>query len=121
MNIALWILQSLLAFAFCAAGLMKLAKSRAALLADKRMAWANDFESSHIKLIGLVEVLGGIGLILPLALHVMPILTPVAAAGLALLMIGAVATHIRRKESPVPPMVLALLSLAVAVGRFVIA
>jgi uncharacterized membrane protein YphA (DoxX/SURF4 family) len=118
MNIALWVLQSLLAFAFCAAGAMKLAKSRAALLTDKRMAWANDFETSHIKLIGLAEVLGGIGLVLPLALHVLPLLTPVAAAGLALLMAGAVATHVRRKESPVVPALLGVLSAVVAVGRF---
>lgn len=120
MNIALWIIQSLLGFAFCAAGMTKLAKNRAALLTDKRMAWANDFESSHIKLIGLAELLGGIGLILPLALHVIPLLTPVSAAALALLMIGAVATHIRRKEPPVVPAVLALLSACVAAGRFML-
>jgi len=118
MNIALWILQSLLGFFFCFAGATKIAKDRAALLADKHMAWANDFESSHIKLIGLAEVLGGIGLILPLALHVLPLLTPVSAACLAVLMGGAVWTHLRRKEPPAFPAVLTLLSILVAVGRF---
>lgn len=120
MNIALWVIQSLLALALCAAGGAKVVKSRAALLTDKRMAWANDFSSSQIKLIGLAEVLGGIGLILPLAVGVMPVLTPIAAAGLALLMAGAVITHLRRKESPVPPAILGLLSAGVAVGRLIL-
>lgn len=118
MNIALWIIQSLLALAFCAAGGVKLAKGRAALLADKRMAWANDFSSSQIKMIGLAEVLGGIALILPLAVHFMPFLTPFSAGGLAVLMVGAVATHLRRKEPAAVPIVLALLSAFVALGRF---
>ena len=118
MNIALWILQSFLALFFCIAGATKLAKDRSALLADKRMAWAHDFEASHIKLIGLAEVLGGIGLILPLALHVLPLLTPVSAACLAVLMAGAVATHLRRNEPSAFPAVLTLLSVLVAIGRF---
>ncbi len=121
MNIALWIIQALLAFAFCGAGGAKLAKSRTALLTDKRMGWANDFSSSQIKLIGLAEVLGGIGLILPHALHILPVLTPLAAAGLALLMAAAAITHLRRKESAVVPAILGLLSAGVAAGRFLVA
>jgi uncharacterized membrane protein YphA (DoxX/SURF4 family) len=120
-NIALWAIQSLLAIAFVGAGGTKLAKDRATLLTDKRMGWATEFSSSQIKLIALAEVLGGIGLMLPLALGVMPILTPLAAVGLALLMAGAAATHLRRKEPAVIPAILALLSAGVAVGRFVIA
>lgn len=120
MNITLWIIQSVLALAFVGAGGTKLAKDRAALLTDKRMGWANEFSSSQIKLIGLAEVFGGIGLILPLAIGIMPVLTPLAAAGLAVLMGGAATTHLRRKESAVVPAILALLSAGVAVGRFVL-
>ena len=118
MNIAMWIVQAVLALAFLGAGGAKLAKDRAALLADKRMAWANDFSAPQIKGIGLAEVLGGIGLILPLALGVMAVLTPLAAAALALLMGGAAVTHLQRREPAVVPAMLGLLSAAVAAGRF---
>jgi uncharacterized membrane protein YphA (DoxX/SURF4 family) len=112
MNIALWVVQSFLALAFVGAGGAKLAKTRAALLTDKRMGWAEDFEASQIKLIGLAEVLGGIALVVPLALGVLTVLTPVAAAALALLMAGAASTHLRRKESAAVPVILALLRVA---------
>ena len=114
MTIAFWVLASFLALAFLAAGSSKLIRSRAALLADPRMAWANDFSGTHVKLIGLSEVLGAFGLILPPALHFYPVLSPISALCLAALMSGAAATHIRRKESPVPAVVLAIVSLAVA-------
>jgi hypothetical protein len=117
MNIALWVLQGLLAFIMLAAGGMKVASPKAKLTANPRMAWANDFSETQIKLIGLAEVLGGIGLIVPWATHILPILTPTAAACLAVIMLGAAATHIKRKEPPAPA-VLALLCVGVAVGRF---
>jgi uncharacterized membrane protein YphA (DoxX/SURF4 family) len=118
MNIVLWIIQALLAFAFLGAGSLKLIKNRDALLTDKRMAWANDFSAPQIKLIGIAEVVGAIGLILPLALGVVPLLTAVAATGLALLMGGAIFTLFRRNELPAPPTILGVLSAVVAVGRF---
>lgn len=120
MNYALWGLQGLLAFAFLAAGGNKLAQSREKLVANPMMAWANDFTEGQIKLIGLAEVLGAIGLIAPYALGILPILTPVAAICLALLMGGAAQTHLRRKEPIVPNVVLATLALGVAAGRFLI-
>lgn len=120
MNIALWILQGLLAFAFFGAGASKLAQPREKLLANPMMAWANDFGAGQIKLIGLAEVLGAIGLIAPYATGIVPILTPVAGVALAVLMAGAVATHLRRKEPPFAPGVLAALALALAAGRFMV-
>lgn len=120
MNVALWILQGLLAFAFVGAGAMKLFKSRDALVSDPKMGWAADFSSSQIKLIALAEVLGGVGLVLPMAIGVLPILTPWAAIALAVLMAGAAWTHIRRNEPPVPPIVLGVLSACIAVGRWVL-
>ena len=119
MNITLWIIAGLLALAFLAAGAMKLAKSRAQL-AESGMAWTEDFSDSQVKLIGLVEVLGALGLILPAALGIAEILTPLAAAGLALTMLGATAVHARRGEKSNIPVTLVLAALAafVAVMRF---
>jgi len=119
MNITLWIIAGLLAAAFLAAGAMKLAQPKAKL-AESGMAWTEDFSDSQVKLIGLVEVLGAIGLILPAALDIAPILTPLAAAGLALTMLGATVVHARRGEKSSIPVTLVLAALAafVAVMRF---
>jgi len=68
-------------------------------------------------------VLGALGLILPAVTGIMPILTPIAAVGLALTMLGALITHVRRKDGmgeTLPSVVLMLLSLFVAYGRFVL-
>lgn len=117
MNIVIWILQIVLALAFLAAGGMKLARPRPAL-ASSGLAWVDDFSDSAVKGIGALEVLGAIGLILPALTGIAPILTPLAALGLALTMAGAIVVHIRRKETIVPPLVLGVLALVVAVARF---
>ena len=119
MNLTLWIIAGVLAAAFAAAGLMKLAQPKAKL-AESGMAWTEDFTDGQVKLIGLVEVLGAIGLILPAALDIAPILTPIAAAGLALTMLGATVVHARRGEKSNIPVTLLLAALAVfvAVMRF---
>ena len=119
MDVVLWIIAGLLAAAFAAAGLMKLVQPKAKL-AESGMAWAGDFSAGQVKAIGAVEVLGALGLILPAALDVAPVLTPIAATGLALVMLGAVVVHVRRGEtSSVPaPLVLAVLAALVAVLRF---
>jgi uncharacterized membrane protein YphA (DoxX/SURF4 family) len=118
-NVALWIIAGLLAVAFLAAGAMKLAQPRAKLAASG-MAYAEDFSDGGMKGIGALEVLGAIGLILPAALGIAEILTPLAALGLALVMVGAVVVHLRRGESKAigAPIVLGLLALVVAVLRF---
>ncbi len=117
MNIVAWILQIVLAVAFLAAGGMKLARPKPALV-GAGMGWAEDLADNNVKLIGAVEVVGAVGLILPWALGVAPVLTPLAALGLALVMAGAVVVHIRRKEQFIPPLVLGVLSLVVAILRF---
>ena len=81
MNITLWIIAGFLAAAFLAAGAMKLAWPKAKL-AESGMAWTEGFTDGQVKAIGVVEVLGALGLILPAALDIAPILTPIAA-GLA--------------------------------------
>lgn len=117
MNIALWIVQGLLGVAFLMAGGMKLMQPKEKLAAN--MAWVEDFAPNTIKIIGLLEVLGAIGLILPWALNIVPELTGIAAIGLVLTMIGAAITHVRRNEMQMlaPNVVLGLLALFVGVGR----
>lgn len=121
MNVALWIAAGLLAAAFLAAGAMKLSQPKEKIAAS--MGWAQDFSAGTIKMIGTFEVLGAIGLILPALVNIAPVLVPLAAVGLVLIMIGAIATHLRRKESQPILVNVVLLALAafVAVGRFWIA
>lgn len=119
MLIALWILNVLLALAFVMAGVMKVARPKSALMSSG-LAWAGDFADPTVKLIGAAELVGGIGLVLPLLTGIAPILTPIAATALTLVMIGAVTVHIRRKESATPSIALGVLSAASAVLGFLV-
>lgn len=65
---------------------------------EKRVSWARDYSLNRIKMFGVLEILGAIGLILPYYTGVMPILTPMAATGLAMVMAGAALVHLRRDE-----------------------
>ncbi|MBY0488597.1 MAG: DoxX family protein [Gemmatimonadaceae bacterium] len=116
MNKLLWTLQALVALAFAASGGMKVANPDA-LRANPQMAWTQDFSNGDIRAIGSAELLGAAGLILPAATGIVPVLTPVAGTGLALLMGGATATHLRRGEPPVAPAVLGVLALSVGLLR----
>ncbi len=121
MNIALWVVQILLALAFLAAGAMKASQPIDNL--KKNMGWVESTTPSAVRLVGILEVLGALGLILPAATHILPWLTPVAAIGLVLTMIGAMIVHIQRKEMQglVAPAVLLILALLIAYGRFMLA
>jgi hypothetical protein len=116
MQIALWIASGLLAFAMLGAGAFKLATPRVKLM--EKFKWAKTWSDGNVKLLGLAEVLGGIGLIVPQVTGIMPILTPIAALCIVVLMVGAVKTHLDFKESAVAPGILALLGVFVAIGRF---
>ena len=111
MSTAYWIVAGITALAFFGAGMMKVTSSKQKLLSNKNMAWAADYTSSQIKLIGIAEVLGAAGLILPQLLDIAPILSKAAAVGLLLLMAGAVKTHRKRKEPIIPALVLGILAL----------
>ena len=119
MNIALWIIAGLLAVAFLAGGAMKLTQPKENLAASG-MGFVEDFSAGTVKAIGTLEILAAVGLILPAALDIAPVLVPLAAVGLVLLMVGAIITHIRRHEAQAIGVNLALLALAVLVawGRF---
>lgn len=118
MNTTLWVIQIVLAVLFGAAGLGKLTQPREKLIA--RMEWAEDFTDGQVKAIGAVELLGAIGLVLPAATGILPWLTPLAAAGLAVTMVLAAVVHVRRKEMQLVPvnLVLAALAAFVAWQRF---
>ena len=118
MNIALWIVAGLLAIAFLGAGVMKLTQPKEKL--QTNMGWVADFSVLQVKGIGALELLGAIGLIVPGVTGIAPILVPIAALGLAVIMIGAAVTHIRRSETPMASVNLVLFAGAVFVawGRF---
>ena len=119
METALWTAQVLLAAIFLATGLTKLTQPRAQMAA-RPMGWAADVSDVEFRAVGLLEVLGALGLVLPGGLGIAPLLTPLAAVGLALTMIGAIATHVRMGETDrlAVPIVLLALTLFVAVERF---
>jgi putative oxidoreductase len=116
-NVLLWGLQALLACVFLAAGGLHLGASQAALAA--KMAWVGDVPSWLPRFIGAMEVLGALGLIVPAATRFAPWLTPLAAGGLAAMMLLAAAMHLIRGEFSigVPSFVLLLLCSSVAFGR----
>ena len=118
MNAALWAAQGILAIMFMMAGAMKLMKTKSELA--EKMGWVEDFSQSTIRLIGAAEVMGAVGLILPALTEIAPILTPLAASGLAVITMGAMVVHLRRREYPLAlmGMMLAAMSVFVAWGRF---
>jgi uncharacterized membrane protein YphA (DoxX/SURF4 family) len=119
MNLALWVVAIVLAAVFGGSGLMKQFVPKDKLVTAGQ-GWAQGFNPTSIRLIGLAEILGAIGLVLPGAVHIAPILVPLAAVGLALVMVGAVVVHARRNETVNVAVNLVLIALAVFVawGRF---
>ncbi len=119
MNTLLWVIQGALTALFLLAGSLKLVRSREELL--KQQPWVEDFSQRTVKLIGTAEVLGALGLILPAALGILAWLTPTAAAALATVMLLAMLTHLRRKDSRssiAGTIVLFVFAAFVAVERF---
>ncbi|MEQ9188615.1 MAG: DoxX family protein [Cryomorphaceae bacterium] len=118
MNIALWISQVLLAAAFLMAGAMKLMTAYDELALE--MAWVSRWSAPMVMLIGLVEVLGALGLILPSVLRIQPKLTPIAALGLVVTMVLAIVDHLGAGENDMVmgPTILMVLALFVAWGRW---
>jgi uncharacterized membrane protein YphA (DoxX/SURF4 family) len=125
MNTLIWVLQGIVAAMFLMAGMMKATQSKDELRikGKGRMDWAEDLSAGNIKLIGILEVFAAVGLILPQWTGILPWLTPLAAAGLALTMIVAVILHIRRGDgvkSVLDNIMLLLIAAFIAYGRFVL-
>ena len=120
MNIALWIAQGLLAAIYLMVGSMK-AFQPARVRENPRMTWAHGRPDNYIRFVGTTEVLGALGLILPLVTGILPWLTVLAGIGLTLVQLLAIFTeHLPKKEYEVIPLNIVLLALAVFViiGRW---
>lgn len=116
MNIALWIVQGILAAAFIFSGWMK------AIQYEKAKAswpWVKEVSRGLVFFIGIAELLGVLGLILPQATNVAPVLTPIAAIGLAVVVVLGALFHVKRKEYKEIGVNIVFLALAVfvAIGR----
>lgn len=118
MNVFLWILQIVLAGMFAMSGVMKSTQPKDKLLG--RLPWVEDYSAGTLRFIGTVELLGAIGLVVPAATGILPVLTPLAATGLAVLMVLAMNTHRRRRESGAIAFNAVLFAVAVVIawGRF---
>lgn len=118
MNIFLWVLQILLAASFAMTGVLKSTQPKEKL--SGQLAWVEDYSANTVRFIGVVELLGAIGLILPAVTGILPILTPLAATGLAIVMALAINTHRRRHEPSGMAITAVLFVLAAIVvwGRF---
>jgi uncharacterized membrane protein len=120
MDRTLWIVAGLLAAVYLFSGTVKLIVPKEKLATVPAGGWVNDFSAGTVRAIGVLEILGAVGLVLPAAIGIAPVLVPLAAIGLALLMGGAVITRLRRHEPK--PMVADLIYLTLAAfvawGRF---
>jgi uncharacterized membrane protein YphA (DoxX/SURF4 family) len=121
MSLLLWILQILLAIMFLAAGAMKAFQPYETMA--RRMPWVEDYSPGTVRTIGALEILGGLGLVLPAVFGILVVLTPLASIGLAIIMVLATIHHLRRRETGqmVFTIVLLLVLLFVAWGRFSLA
>jgi uncharacterized membrane protein YphA (DoxX/SURF4 family) len=111
---ALWVVQALLALLFVFAGVMKL------VMPLDQLAGPLPLPGAFIRFIGVVEVLGAIGLLLPGLLRIRPALTPLAAAGLVIIMIGATVFTLLGGGilTALIPLVVGVLCAFVAYGRW---
>jgi uncharacterized membrane protein YphA (DoxX/SURF4 family) len=119
MNTILWVLQIFLAVTFVYSGIMKSTQQREKLIHIGQTGVA-DLSYPLIRFIGIMEILGALGIILPQAVGVLPVLTPVTAIGFAVIMIFAANIHAKRKEflSFSFNLFLLLVSAFVAMQRF---
>ena len=111
MNLAYWIVAGLLALFYFYAGGVKLIRDRDQL--RPMMGWVDTVPMGLVRAIGAVEVLGGVGLILPVATGIAPWLAAVAAGGLVVLQVLATALHLRRGEARLIGLNLVMIALAV--------
>ena len=114
MNIAVWIIQGILALMFLMAGIMKSTQPKDKLL--RSLPWVNDFSLQTVRFIGISELLGAIGIVVPQLTGICPILSPIAAVGLIVIMVLAFVSHLPKKEYKEVGFNTTLLILAVVVA-----
>ncbi|MBF6223152.1 DoxX family protein [Nocardia abscessus] len=120
MNLALWIVTGLLAAVLLASSAELVIPEEKIVAAGKYAAWAEDFSPAALKALGVIDLLGAAGLILPAVLDIAPILVPVAATGTALLFAGAITVRIRCSlwATAVAEVLYLTMAVFVAWGRF---
>lgn len=118
MNIFVWFLQVALALFFFFPALMKMTTSKEKLIEQKKMPPSGSI--AFIRFLGAMEILGSVGMILPIWLNTYPILTPLAAVGFCIVMTGAFVVHYQKKEYKLMPLLglVFVLSATVALYRF---
>ncbi|MEV0355169.1 DoxX family protein [Nocardia sp. NPDC050697] len=114
MEIAYWIVAALLALFYLYAGGVKIVRDREGL--RPMMGWVERTPVTVVKLIGVAEVLGAAGLVLPPLIGIAPTLAVLAAAGLAAIQVGGIAVHVARGEFRELGLNVTLLAAAVAAG-----
>ena len=118
LHVALWVVQIVLFATFGVAGFMKLTQPLASLATA--IPWTANVPGALVRFIGLSELLGALGLVLPAATRVKPWLTPLAALGLVTVMLLAAGYHLTRGEgvaAAAPSLALGALAAVVAWGR----
>jgi hypothetical protein len=121
MNVALWVVAGLLAVVLLGSSAkMFVPKAKMAGMLGGQSRWVEGFSPGALKALGVLELLGAVGLILPAALDIAPVLVPLAASGAVLLFVGAVIMRLRRGERATIAVDLVCLAMAafVAWGRF---
>lgn len=113
LNIALWVVQSMLALLFLLTGAMKAFQPEQA---KAKLHALHDLPTGLVTFIGVCELLGSVGLVLPWLTGILPWLTPLAAAGLALIMLLATGVHLRLGDRMVSMVNVVLLGLTLFIG-----
>ena len=111
LNIGLWIAQVLIAAAFCMIGFIKLTTPIADL--SKMMAWTGEYPEAFVRTIGIIDLAGGLGMLLPSLTRILPRLTVIAAMAATLLQILAIGFHFSRGEGALTPLNFVLLALII--------
>lgn len=118
MNTTLWVIQGIVATALTASGVIIMALSKEKLA--KKLSWVNEYSDGMRYFICISKILGAIGLMLPMYLNILPILTPISACFIALFMVFAMRYHFKTKEYKDVPATVIFFCLAVfiAYNRF---
>lgn len=98
MDNTITVLQVILSILLTVGGLVKLFLPYNIYSGIPAVAWAKEFTPAHIRLLGILELCGGVGLFVPLLVGSLALIAPLAATGVALYFGGAIATHFRRSE-----------------------
>ena len=117
LHFGLWVVQGLLAAALGMAGFIKITTPMDQL-SEMGLTYVNSFGSGMVHFIGISEILAALGLILPAALRIRPVLTPIAAVAISIIMILATGYHLMNNEPFIVTVILFGLAAFVAWGRF---